>query len=178
MSSRAQMDLLENCRTGAGSTDTGVQRRLYWEMVDGLAQVDLQNDEGFGVIHAAVVNVRILQDLLSRGANVNLTSKAGWTALSLAAQRGAVDSLHVLLTAGADPEIVDSKFGNGPLWFVTMRKWAMDCIPALIAHGADPDRVNRAGKSPRALVHEMIAIAGPNSSVDRQAYLDAMDRGE
>ncbi len=58
-------------------------------------------------IHAAAFgrNAGALSSLLAAGADPNLTSEGGFTALHSAAQNGDQASIEVLLSAGADPSI-------------------------------------------------------------------------
>lgn len=171
-----QADVLRCCRTGAASNDSNVQQ-LYWKNIESLEGVDSADSEGFAVIHAAVGNVDILRDVLHRGADVDLQSKQGFTALSLAGQRGNIESMAALLEAGANPNLVETQYGNGPLWFVTMRKWALEAAPLLCSYGADPDLPNRAGESPRDLLTEMMT-ASPEATAIFAPLVEAFEHSK
>lgn len=74
------------------------------------ADIDLQGeDRGYSALMdaAMVGSVEILEYLLSRGANPNLQSKDGQTALVIAVGRTDIPMAGLLLKAGADPEIQD-----------------------------------------------------------------------
>jgi ankyrin repeat protein len=53
----------------------------------------------------------VIQGLIARGADVNARDKGNWTALHLAARNGHVEGMRVLLDAGAELAVQDSKHG-------------------------------------------------------------------
>lgn len=89
--------------------------------------------------------------LITFRASVNAEDKSGNTALHFASQDYRPETVEVLCASGANINAED-KFGNTPLWkgiFNSRRRG--DVIRILLQHGAEPDRKNKAGKSPRAL---------------------------
>jgi ankyrin repeat protein len=70
----------------------------------------------------------------------------GKTALSLAARRGDLAAVNLLLRYGANPNIYDNR-GNGPLHSAACStNWR--CIPALLEYGADATHNNSRNESP------------------------------
>jgi len=70
----------------------------------------------------------------------------GKTALSLAARRGDLEGVNLLLSHGADPDIYDLR-GNDPLHSAACStNWR--CIPVLLEHGANARQNNSRNESP------------------------------
>ena len=100
--------------------------------------VNAQGEGGANALISFVARQRVpaVQDLLNRGANVNLPDSEGDTALNLAVQRGNVELVNLLLSKGADPNI-KNKLGGTPLM------WAgvfghKEIAQILLDKGADP----------------------------------------
>ncbi len=86
--------------------------------------------------------------MLSRGANANLTDRAGLTPLLSAAQIGFVDGAQALIARGAQVNLGNGR-GETALHIAVQRR-DIAMVRALIAAGANPDQQdNVAGKSPR-----------------------------
>lgn len=86
--------------------------------------------------------------MLSRGANANLTDRAGLTPLLSAAQIGFVDGAQALIARGAQVNLGNGR-GETALHIAVQRR-DIAMVRALIAAGADADQQdNIAGKSPR-----------------------------
>jgi ankyrin repeat protein len=89
--------------------------------------------------------------LLAEGFAVNARDTAGWTALHFAAQRQDVSQIERLLAAGADVDATDG-YGNTPLFrAVFCYRGDGSAIAALKAAGADENKLNTSGVSPRSL---------------------------
>ena len=100
--------------------------------------VNAQGEGGANALISFVARQRLpaVQDLLNRGANVNLPDSDGDTALNIAVQRGNVELVNLLLSKGADPNI-KNKLGGTPLM------WAgvfghKEIAQILLDKGADP----------------------------------------
>lgn len=77
----------------------------------------------------------------------------GWTLLHFAAQGRHIDIARLLLRSGANPNLVDAH-GNGPLWTAIMNaRGGTELIAMLVQAGADTDRRNARGKSPRDMAN-------------------------
>ncbi|MCM2336479.1 MAG: ankyrin repeat domain-containing protein [Pseudomonas sp.] len=89
---------------GYGSAQATIARRL----LDAGAELDARSNSGSTpLIRAAGSRNAVLPLLLERGADVNATTKNGWTALMVAAQRGNDDDVRALLARGANPRAVN-----------------------------------------------------------------------
>ncbi|NMF90330.1 ankyrin repeat domain-containing protein [Aromatoleum petrolei] len=84
---------------GHGSTQAAIARRL----LDAGAALDARSESGSTpLIRAAGSRNDVLPLLLERGADVNATTRNGWTALMVAAQVGNDDYVRALLARGVD----------------------------------------------------------------------------
>lgn len=109
--------------------------------------------EAAGRDHAGAIAV--LEALLGAGARVDERDVLGGAPLHAAAKYGSPAMVQALLSRGAEVDAID-RDGDTPLHAVL---WLPSLTPertarvaaALVAAGADPDRANRAGKTPRAL---------------------------
>ena len=99
-----------------------------------------------------------MRTLLKAGAAVDKSS-AGITPLSLAARKGHLEVVKVLLAAGADVRATDKMFGATPLLWAA-REGDVASVDALLAAGADLFAVNQ---DRRNLF--LLAAEGSNTSV-------------
>ncbi|MGK5642827.1 ankyrin repeat domain-containing protein [Streptomyces sp. URMC 126] len=92
-----------------------------------------------------------LRGLLAGGAAAGAADDAGWTPLHFAAQARSPSAVEVLLATGVAVDVAD-RHGNTPLSrAVFCSRGEGATIRLLLEAGADPDRVNGHGVSPRAL---------------------------
>lgn len=107
--------MIPDMRDRAGVTLLGLALRNKHQavaelLVENGAALDLQSeDRGYSALMdaAAAGSAEAVDYLLKRGANPNLTSKDGQTALVIAVGRNDVDLCRRLLSYGADPDIAD-----------------------------------------------------------------------
>lgn len=108
------------------------------------------------LMNAAIsCSLECVRVLITAGASVNLKDKAGWTALHFAAQENAAAIVGELLKAGADVDAGDEN-GNTPLSnAVFYYRGDAETVTPLLAAGAQPDKENLHGISPRALAESI-----------------------
>lgn len=99
---------------------------------------------------------RFVRSLLERGADVTTHDREQkWTALHFAARDQKAQIVEILIQSGADVNALDS-FGNTPLWRAIMNdRVDVEVIGILLRNGADPDKANRKGVSPRKLAETL-----------------------
>ena len=88
----------------------------------------------------------VLQTIIDHGVNVNATNKKGHTALMMASEFGHLDGIHVLLKAGAQPNITDV-YGNTCLHFPVIQGRRIEVLEAIIDHGVDVNASNKKGQT-------------------------------
>lgn len=109
------------------------------------------------LIHAILatpVDATLVAFLLAHGADANLPDgQDRWTPLHFAAREQKLDILEMLLAAGANIDAIDSR-QRTPLW---RSVWGpgtnKDVVLALLRAGADPERPDQGGLSPREVAN-------------------------
>ena len=87
-----------------------------------------------------------LQTIIDHGVNVNATNKKGHTALMMASEFGHLNGIHVLLKAGAQPNITDV-YGNTCLHFPVIQGRRIEVLEAIIDHGVDVNASTKKGQT-------------------------------
>ena len=120
--------------------------------------------------HAAEGDLKAAAKAIRDGADPTAADKDSYGALHVAVQNGHAKMVELLLSHGADPNVVD-RHGNGPLW--TAGYYAgrdatgpdgLASVAALLRAGADPHHLNGVGKPP---------LAWANYSAELRAAYDA-----
>jgi ankyrin repeat protein len=112
----------------------------------------------------------IIRILVAAKANVNETDNNGYTALhkllarSMKPDENPVESVRVLLAAGAKANTVVGYNGNTPLHEAVTHVWPVEVIRLLVAAGADPNVRNGRSETP-------LSIATANKQADIVALL-------
>ncbi|RLN40065.1 26S proteasome non-ATPase regulatory subunit 10 [Panicum miliaceum] len=116
--------------------------------------LNAKDEEGWAPIHsvASTGNAQIVEILLERGADVDLTTDGGRTALHYAASKGRLNIAEKLIAHGAKVNKKD-KFGCTPLHRAASTGNAELC-EFLIEEGAEVDAVDRTGQTP--LMHAVV----------------------
>ncbi len=139
-----------------------VRRPVLWgasRHAQSLALVNVLLDAGAdpndGVtlpLAASAGDIRVLEALLARGANVDQRwASDGSTGLYAILQWSRTsDGVLWLLAHGADPNAVFSENGETPL-HVAARAWDVPVVEAMVAHGADITRRRADGRTPYAV---------------------------
>jgi ankyrin repeat protein len=92
-----------------------------------------------------------LRGLVAGGADVEAADRASWTPLHFAAQAQNAQAAAVLLAAGAAVDVPD-RHGNTALWTAVFNfRGEGATLRVLLEAGADPERENAHGVSPRGL---------------------------
>ena len=111
------------------------------------ADANIVDDNGHTCLHAAArkgCSKETLQKIIDHGADVNATDIENQTALLLASHKGNVDAIDVLLNAGTDTKIVNTRGITCLHTAVLFVGCSKETVQNLIAHGAD---VNATGGS-------------------------------
>ena len=122
-------------------------------LVDGGANVNVQDSDGRTplMIHAEKGNKDIVSYLIAHGADVDRGDTAGQTALHLTVYStalhisGHLSIVKILVDGGANVNVQD-KYGCTPL-IIHAEKGNKDIVSYFIAHGADVDRKDPAGRT-------------------------------
>jgi len=100
--------------------------------------------DGKTPLMAAIDYPAVIQLLLERGAQVNATDNDGWTALLSAAAHGRLESMQVLVRAGADVNRANTTSRYTPL-MACARSGHLECARLLTASGVDLNARNAEG---------------------------------
>jgi ankyrin repeat protein len=115
---------------------------------------DLGRDRmGRTAVHYAAVDGDVdgLRGLVASGADPDAADSAGWTPLHFAAQAQSAQAAAALLAAGAAVDRPD-RHGNTALWTAVFNfRGEGATLRVLLEAGADPERENAHGVSPRGL---------------------------
>jgi ankyrin repeat protein len=97
-------------------------------------------------------NIKIVKYLLDLNADANIHDKKGFTALHFAVFEKNLEIVKLLIESGAEIDVVDDQ-GNTPLWRAIMTTDGdSDISKYLVSKGADLDKKNKHGVSPRDLL--------------------------
>ena len=111
------------------------------------AGADQANEDvnGDSLIHYAIdgdCSKEVLQSVIELGADVNATNKQNVTALMLASNKGNIDAMNVLISAGANKTMEDA---NGESWihYAVRGDCREEILKSIIELGADVNTRNR-----------------------------------
>jgi ankyrin repeat protein len=163
-----------------------------WALIASGADVNEARGDGMSALHVAAEagDARVVEELLSHGAEVDVGTRIGsYTPLHLAARGAHVDVLRALLAAGADANARTTTSGVTPLHLAASAIDGGHAVAALLRHGADPNaREASAGQTPlmfaaaenrAAAVYELTkagADPGLSTEVIDVLYSVALDR--
>ncbi len=142
---------------------TGTLRELRQAFLEGAPNL-APDSRGFPLLHHACMRedggFRAAKALLDAGADPNEKDGGRFrqTPLHLAAEQGDLELAELLLERGAEADTRDA-WGNGPVW-KALHSGSLDVqgprrgryvrmVRLLVEHGAELDRDNEAGFSPR-----------------------------
>lgn len=150
-----------------------MQRILCME--SGVKVVNAPDSRGQSPLALAIATKEFacVRELLSKQADPN-HSVRGLTPLMLAAQLGSQESIHALLTAGANVDLSSPRDGNTAL-LIAIYSEHFDTASELIKCGANADRANLQGVCPAHLAANKGAISLLRSLWACGAKLDTVD---
>ena len=108
------------------------------------ADTNIRDEDGDTALHNALIegyDESYVRALIAHGATVDTVSNRLLTALSVACICRQVESVKVLLAAGADPNITDVD-DDSSLHIAVYRGCNIETLQALVNHGANMDRIN------------------------------------
>ena len=109
------------------------------------ADPNIANTYGDTCLHDAVsaaCDKEVLQAIIEHGADVNAANKNSETALMMAREKSNAAAIHVLLNAGADPNIANAD-GYTSLHHTVRKNYNKEVFQAIIDHGADVNARNK-----------------------------------
>ena len=118
-----------------------VQTQSVRLLLKAKADPNIADADGDTSLHEAVAancSEGLLQEIIGCGAEVNAVNKKGISALLLGCFHGYTDSVEVLLSAGADPTILD-EVDYSCLFAAVEGRCSINTLQALIDHGAHID---------------------------------------
>jgi ankyrin repeat protein len=126
-----------------------VDDKILLEKIKSLEDIDMPDSGGMTLLMAACIydRVEIAKKLIELNADINLQSQrlSRYTALHIAVENRKIDSVKLLLTNNANPNLQD-KWGNIPLMRASHQD--IEMIKLLINYGSDCNKENFYGNSP------------------------------
>ncbi len=132
-----------------------LQQMLEGPVQEGKLNINAYEErEGSSALHWAVQNnqPRVLEMLMTAGADLNDQNYSGLTPLNLAVKQGKEQFVGRLLAAGADTSLLDS-WGQGPLHnAAALSHVNLEILEQLLNKGGNPNLQNEVGATPLCLV--------------------------
>ena len=143
------------------------------------ANVDLQDNYGKTALHYALGSLNfsfeILCCLIQKGADVNTGSNEKLTPLMIAAEKGHINALTLLIKFGADVDLQDKNGKTAPHHAVYGSDVSCEILSCLIGSGADVNAGTNNGVTPLIIVAENGHINAVTSLVKCGANVDLQD---
>ena len=142
------------------------------------ANPNIKNDDGQTWIHHTVIgnwSREVLQVVIAHGGDVNAATKDNITALVLTTRTGNVDTINVLLAAGADPNISDAD-GYTCLHDAVDVRCNKETLQAIIDHGANIHAANKKSVTPLMQALQTGNINAINVLLNAEADLNIIDK--
>jgi ankyrin repeat protein len=117
--------------------------------------LNIVDKQGRTLLHHAVISqaVSVSIFLISQNVLLNVHDCLGWAPLHYAAQNHNIDIANILLSAGAEVDVID-EHGNSALWRAVFdSKGRGEFIKLLLFHGAKRNLENLHGVSPIGLAN-------------------------
>ena len=122
--------------------------------------INVRDEDGrTALMHAVLAeeaDVDFIESLISLGADVNASDRdQEWTAMHFTARDQRFELIKALINNGAHIDPIDI-FGNTPLWRCVMSASPnQEIANLLLKNGADPNKKNDRGTSPRDVVMKL-----------------------
>jgi uncharacterized protein len=120
----------------------------YFSIID-LYEINVRNKNGDSLLHCAITAKKfdIANDLINRGIDVNIVNTDGQSVGHYLSFYPNLQISEKLLKLGMNINFQD-KWGNTPLWYAIYNgKGNYELVRLFIEYGADPEIINKAGKS-------------------------------
>jgi ankyrin repeat protein len=130
---------------------------------------------GQGPLHSAIWSSKMVQILISKGADPNLPQKRNWTPLQMAAAYGELESITALIEAGAD--ISGEPTVNEGMYSPLQMAIANECLDAarlLLHKGAAVDQKTQGGLTALLIAVRMKSLEAVNFLLDAGASLQCV----
>ena len=115
--------------------------------------IDAKDGDGRTALINAVIENKLdfVLWLIEEGADINHQDRTGYTPLHFCAQEKLENLAVLLLEKGANANVIDI-YRNTPLWTAVFNaKGNLGIVKQLLKYKADPDIVNKAGRTPRLM---------------------------
>lgn len=134
------------------AAEEGDAERVDYLLAHGV-QIDALDDCRWSAMMRAAASghLQIVRTLLERGAAIDRRDKSGYTAVLAAVINNRPQVLAVLIERGADLDVQEDDTGSTALMWA-MREGNVAMQQMLLAAGADPDLLNKAGETARDIL--------------------------
>ena len=109
------------------------------------ANPNINDADGFTCLHHAVgkgCSKEVIDTIINHGADVNATNIYNTAALMIACKKGNIDTINVLLNAGANAHLADDD-GDTCLHYAVDGECSKKVLETIISHGADANATNK-----------------------------------
>ena len=141
------------------------------------ADPNIADDDGDTCLHNAVkigCSKEVLQAIIERSTDVNISNKNNQTTLLLACKMRNTEATNVLLNAGANPNFVDI-YGNTCLHHALRVHSNKETLQALIYHGVDVNVTNKSNQTALLLASKMKNTEAINELLNVGANTNSVD---
>ena len=142
------------------------------------ANPNIKNNDGQTWIHLTAIgncSREVLQVVIAHGGDVNAATNDNITALMLASRTGNVDTINVLLSAGADPNIMDAD-GYTCLHDAVDVGCTKETLKAIVGCSANINAANKKGVTPLMQALQIGNINAINLLLNAEADLNIVDK--
>ncbi len=141
-----------SCAADQKSAENYMKKFTTWKNseeyknIHNLKSKSLEEKNSWLHVAAQSGDIKVIQELIAAGADVNKADKDGRTSLQMASEKGNTEIVSKLIAAGADVNKAN-KQGVTPLW-VASQNGHTETVSNLIAVGADVNKASKDGATP------------------------------